>query len=267
MARRSSSVDSPVVDDRRHPAHVADLGLGPVQGGDLVDGRVHDVGGLPPGVQVQAAHGPGQLRVLRDHVRGVARLDPAPGEGKAGAGVDPAGDQRGDVDGDPGGGGDQVGGQVRAGGVPAGAVERDLQAVAGAGDRPVPQPDPPGLHPGVAVHGEDPADPGQRPRPRWRPGRRRAAPPRRAGRAAAPGGAAGPWRAGRRGRARCRGRRWCARRDRRRAPGPARSTGTRSRSWCRGWAGRRCRRAARAAVRVGAHPPRARCHTRVRSRC
>src|SRR5690606_13178111 len=125
---------SGLVDDRGHAAHVVDLRLGPVQVGDLVDGGDHDVGGLPPGLQVQAAHGAGEFGVLRDHVGRVAGFDPAPGDGEAAAGVDAPADQGGHVGDDPGGGGDQVGGQVRAGGVPAGAVEGDLQTVARRGD-------------------------------------------------------------------------------------------------------------------------------------
>ena len=70
----------------------------------------------------------------------------------------------GQLGGELGGGRHQVGGQVRAGGVPAGAVEGDLQPVAGRGDRAGPQPDPADVDPRVAVHGEDPAhavqDPG-----------------------------------------------------------------------------------------------------------
>src|SRR5207247_10825788 len=108
-----------------------DLGLGAVQGGDLVDRGVHQVGGLAPGVQVQAADGAGEVGALRDDVAGVAGLQAAPGHGEAGPGVDPAGDQCRDVQGDPGGGGDQVGGQVRAGGVAAGPFEGDFQPVAG----------------------------------------------------------------------------------------------------------------------------------------
>lgn len=78
---------------------------------------------------------------------------PAPGDGQTGAGVDPAGQQRRYVQGDPGGGGDHVGGQVRAGGVAAGAVQLDLQPVAGRGDRSRTEPDPAGVDARVAVDG------------------------------------------------------------------------------------------------------------------
>lgn len=96
--------------------------------------------------------------MLRDDVGGVAGLDAAPGDREARAGVDAAGEDGGDVGGDPGGGGDEVGGEVRAGGVAAGAVEGDLEAVAGGGDGAHPEADLPGVDPGVAVDGDDPAD-------------------------------------------------------------------------------------------------------------
>ncbi|RPK92834.1 hypothetical protein EES46_07905 [Streptomyces sp. ADI98-10] len=131
--------------------------------GHLVHGGVHQVRGLAPGVQIQAADGAGQFGVLRDDIGGVPGLQPPPGQREPGAGVDPAGEQRGHVDGDPGGGGDKVGGQVRPGGVPAGSVERDLQPVAGRGDGPDPQPDPPDVHLRVAVHADDPPDAFQHP--------------------------------------------------------------------------------------------------------
>lgn len=74
-----------------------------------------------------------------------------------------AADDRGHVGDDTGGGGDEVGRQMRPGGVPTGTVEGDLQPVAGRGDRTGLEPDPPGVDPRVAVHGEDLADALQHP--------------------------------------------------------------------------------------------------------
>jgi hypothetical protein len=56
-----------------------------------------------------------------------------------------------------------VTGQVGAGGVPAGPVEGDFEPVAGGGDGTLPQTDLPGVHLGIAVHGEDLPDTLQHP--------------------------------------------------------------------------------------------------------
>ena len=194
-------------------------------------------------VEVQAADGAGQLGVLRDHVGRVAALDAAPGDREPGAGVDPAPDQRGHVGDHAGGRRDQVGGEVRAGGVAAGPVQGDLQPVAGGGDRALAQTDPARVDPGVAVHGDDPADAVQR------------------AVLDGVGGAAGqhllggledqPHRARQQALAVQLGQDQPGAEDDGgvhvvaagvRAVG-RRSTGRRTRSWCPGWAARRCRRA------------------------
>ena len=84
--------DTGVVDDRRDAPDVVDLRLGAVQMATSSIAAWIEVGGLPPGVEVQAADRAGELGVLRDDVAGVAGLDAAPGHGEAGAGVDAAGD-------------------------------------------------------------------------------------------------------------------------------------------------------------------------------
>ena len=145
-----------LVDHGRDAAHVVDLRLGAVQVGDLVDRR--DARGRAPAARPSMSR---QRTVPEssaccgmtfgawpDSMRPQVMASPA-------RAVEAAADQRGHVGDDAGGGGDQVGREVGAGGVAARAVEGDLQPVAGGGDGTLAQPDPPGVHPGVAVHGDD----------------------------------------------------------------------------------------------------------------
>jgi hypothetical protein len=117
--------------------------------------------GALPASAVEDAHGPAQVPALRDGVGRDAGVDRAPHQGHAGPGVDPAGQQGGQVGDQPAEGVDQVDGQLRARGVPAGAGEGDVHPVAGRGDGAGAQADAAGRERRVAVQGEGAGGPVQ----------------------------------------------------------------------------------------------------------
>ena len=117
--RPSISVDTLLVDHRRHAAHVVDLGRHAVRRHDLVDQPADQLLGLGPGDGVEHPHRAGDPAGAGDHVVGGAGADHPPDQADAGARVEPAGQDRGQL-------GDQLAqregevlGEVRAGGVPA----------------------------------------------------------------------------------------------------------------------------------------------------
>jgi hypothetical protein len=93
-----------------------------------------------------------------DGVERLAGVHRAPHHGQPGARVDPAVQQRRHVDDHPAQRVHQVGGQVRAGGVPAGAGQRHLDGVGGGGERAGPHADQAGRELRVAVQRVDRGD-------------------------------------------------------------------------------------------------------------
>ena len=101
---------------------------------------------------------PPGLTLARDRVERLARVHRAPHHGQAGPGVDPAAEQGGRVDDDLGQRVHQVGGQVRPGGVPAGAGQLDVDRVGGRGERARAHADQAGRQLRVAVQRVDGGD-------------------------------------------------------------------------------------------------------------
>ena len=118
-----------------------------------------------PGLVVEAPDGTLGHAVVGNRVGHGARADPAPDQAQAGPRVDPPGQRRRDLGEDLAERVDQVRGQVRPGGVPAGPGHPHLDLVAGRGDRAGAHAELARVQPGVAVQREDPAhrrDPARR---------------------------------------------------------------------------------------------------------
>ena len=101
---------------------------------------------------------PRTLAGAGDRVEGLAGVHRAPDHRDAGPRVDPAVQQRGHVHDDPAEGVHQVDGQVRAGGVPAGTGQGDLDGVRGRGERAGAHADQAGRQLRVAVQRVDRGD-------------------------------------------------------------------------------------------------------------
>ena len=123
---------------------------------------------------------------------GRAGADDAPDHAHAGARVEAAGQDRGQLGDDLAERVGEVLGQVRARGVAARAAQRDVEVVGGAGDRALAEADAADVEGRVAVQPEDPVDVVEGARARSARARRRASPPRPAGRAAGPGRGSSP---------------------------------------------------------------------------
>ena len=109
-----------------------------------------------PGVVVEAPDGALGHALVGDRVGHRARADPAPDQAEAGPRVDPPGQRRGHLGEDLAERVDQVRGQMRPGGVPAGPGHPHLDPVAGRGDRAGAHAELAGVQAGVAVQREDP---------------------------------------------------------------------------------------------------------------
>ena len=150
---------------RRHAADVVDLGP------DVV--RRHEVAPAPspaPGPRARprrrgSAPCPRPRPSSGMALAARAGRDPAPDQAEAGPRVDPARQCRRQLGHDLRERVDQVGGEVRPGGVPARAGEPHRDLVGGGGDRPAAQPDLADLDARVAVQREDPVDAGRARRP------------------------------------------------------------------------------------------------------
>ena len=117
--------------------------------------RLHQRLGSGPGIALEHAQRAGKRAVHRDRVRGPSRIDRTPDDRDSGARIDPPRQQAGQVGDDPADRVDEVGGEMRTGGVPAGSGEADVELVAGCGDRTGPHADPSGLDPRITVQRED----------------------------------------------------------------------------------------------------------------
>jgi len=147
-----------VVDDRRDPALVVDLGGDAVRRDDLLDQHGHQLLGLGPGDRVEHPHGAADPAGRGDHVVCRAGPDDAPHHADAGAGVQAPRQDRGQLRDDLRERVGQVLGEVRTGRVTAGAAQRHLEVVGGAGDRALAEPHLPDVEARVAVQPEDPVD-------------------------------------------------------------------------------------------------------------
>ena len=180
-----------LVDGGRHVPHVGQVREHAVGAGHRLDQRLEQVRRGVPGLVVEAPHGALDDAVVRDRVGRRARAHPAPDQAEAGPRVDPAGQRGRQLGDDLAEREDQVGGQVRPGGVPAGPGDPDRDLVAGRGDRA----DPWCRSCRRRAAGRSAAR-RSGPRTRCRPPRarraHRPAPPRPAGRSAGPGRAARP---------------------------------------------------------------------------
>ena len=152
------------VDHRRHPLDPLDLGLHAVG----LHHRVHDLleqrPDREPGLRVEHAQGALALAGRRDDVARAAGADRAPHQGRPGPRVEAAGERGRHVGDDLREGVGEVLGELRARGVPAAAVQRDGDVVAGRGQRALAQPDLADVEAGVAVHGEHGVHAVERPR-------------------------------------------------------------------------------------------------------
>ena len=151
-----------LVDGRRYTPPVGDLGLGPIGGGDRIHQLLHQVGGGVPGLVVETAHSALGHSVVRDDVGGRTRADPPPHQAEPGPRVDQARQRGGKFGDDLAQCVDQVGGQVRTGGVATGTRQPDHELVTGRGDTAGAQTDLSDQRPRIAMQGEETVDPFQR---------------------------------------------------------------------------------------------------------
>ena len=147
-----------LVHRRGHVALIVQLHRHAIGAGHRLDELAEQGRRRLPGLVVQAADGAFRDALVGNRVRGRARAYPAPHQAEAGPGIDPAGQHGRQLGHDLAERVHHVGGEVRAGGVPARAAHVHLDVVAGGGDRPGPDAQLADVKPGVAVHREDPAD-------------------------------------------------------------------------------------------------------------
>ena len=124
-----------VVLDRRYAHGVVDGDVGAGSADQLVDPAADQLLAVAPRVGRHDPHGAGEYSLGRDRVGTVSGPQHPAHDAEPGAWIDPAGSQSRQRDRQPGQGVDDVDGQVRTGGVSAVGAQRDLELVAGGGDR------------------------------------------------------------------------------------------------------------------------------------